>query len=74
MKATASYDNYYGESPHRIVTLEFASQEDATAYEEIEDIMALEAELDIQAANWNRIHLSYAQTTSTNNTSWLIFL
>ena len=52
LKATASYDNYYGESPHRIVTLEFASQEDSTAYEELESIMALEAELDIQAANW----------------------
>ena len=52
LKAVASYDNYNGESPHRIVTLEFASQEDATAYEEIEGIMAIEAELDIQAANW----------------------
>ena len=52
LQAVASYDNYYGESPHRIVTLEFASQEDATAYEEIEGIMAIEAELDIQAANW----------------------
>ena len=52
LKAVASYDNYYGESPHRIVTLEFASQEDATAYEEIEGIMAIEAELGVQAANW----------------------
>ena len=52
LKAIASYDNYYGESPHRIVTLEFASNEDATAYEELEEIMAIEAELDVRAASW----------------------
>ena len=52
LKAVASYDNYYGESPHRIVTLEFESNEDATAYEELEDIMAIEAELDVRAASW----------------------
>ena len=52
VKAAASYDNYYGESPHRLVTLEFESNEDATTYEELEDIMAIEAELDIRAANW----------------------
>lgn len=52
LKATASYDNYYGESPHRLVELEFASQEDADAYEELEDIMAIEAELDNRAASW----------------------
>ena len=52
VKAVASYDNYYGESPHRIVTLEFENSEDATAYEELEEIMAIEAELDLRAANW----------------------
>ncbi len=52
VKAVSSYDNYNGESPHRLVVLEFASQEDADAYEELEDIMAIEAELDNQAANW----------------------
>ena len=52
LKATASYDNYYGESPHRLVELEFASQEDADAYEELEGIMAIEAELDNQAGSW----------------------
>ena len=52
LKAIASYDNYYGESPHRIVTLEFASQEDADAYEQLEDIMAIEAELDNRAGSW----------------------
>ena len=52
LKAIASYDNYNGETPHRIVTLEFANQEDVTAYEELEGIMAIEAGLDVQAASW----------------------
>ena len=52
LKAIASYDNYYGESPHRLVELEFASQEDVEAYEQLEDIMAIEAELDNRAGSW----------------------
>lgn len=32
LKAIATYDNYYGVSPHRLVTLEFASVADARAY------------------------------------------
>ena len=52
LKAIASYDNYNGESPHRLVTMEFATQEDVTAYEELEEIMAIEAELDVRAASW----------------------
>lgn len=52
LKATASYDNYYGESPHRLVELEFANQEDSDAYEALENIMAIEAELDNQAGSW----------------------
>ena len=52
LQAVASYDNYYGESPHRLVTLEFATQADVDAYEELEEIMAIEAELDVQAASW----------------------
>ena len=51
VKAVSSYDNYNGESPHRLVVLEFASQEDADAYEELEGIMAIEAELDNQASS-----------------------
>ena len=34
----ASYDNYYGSNPHRLVEFEFASQEDAQKYWEREDI------------------------------------
>lgn len=52
VKAVSSYDNYNGESPHRLVVLEFASQEDIDVYEELEDIMAIEAELDNQSSSW----------------------
>ena len=52
LKAIASYDNYNGETPHRLVTLEFASQEDIDTYEALEEIMAIEAELDNQAGSW----------------------
>ena len=40
LKAIASYDNYYGESPHRLVELAFASQADVVAYERLEDIQS----------------------------------
>ena len=52
VKAVSSYDNYYGESPHRLVVLEFASQEDIDVYEELEDIQAIEDELDVRASSW----------------------
>ncbi len=52
VKLITAYDNYYGESPHRFVEFEFANQEDATTYEELEEIKAIEAELDNQASNW----------------------
>ncbi len=52
LKGIASYDNYNGESPHRLVTMEFATQEDVTAYEELEEIMDIEAELGLRAASW----------------------
>ena len=54
IKAVSSYDNYNGESPHRLVTLEFANQEDIETYEELEEIKAIEAELDVQADSWVR--------------------
>ena len=52
LKAIASYDNYYGESPHRLVELEFASQEDVEVYEQLEDVMAIEVELENRAGSW----------------------
>ena len=51
LKAIASYDNYYGESPHRLVEFEFANQADADAYEALEEIMAVESEFDNQAGS-----------------------
>ncbi len=52
LKAIASYDNYNGESPHRLVTMEFETQEDVDMYTELEEIMAVQDELDLQAASW----------------------
>lgn len=52
LKAIASYDNYYGETPQRFVTLEFATQADVDAYEQIEELKAIEAQLDTRTASW----------------------
>ncbi len=54
LKTIVSYDNYYGESPHRLVAFEFANQEDATAYSELEAIKALEAEMDVRTGRWSQ--------------------
>ncbi|MYA98160.1 hypothetical protein F4X90_00560 [Candidatus Poribacteria bacterium] len=56
LKAVASYDNYYGESPHRLVELEFPTQEDADAYHALEEVIQMaEAELERQAGNWSLV-------------------
>ena len=56
LKAIASYDNYYGGSPHRLVEFEFATQEDAAAYEALEEVIqTAEAQLEIQAGNWSQV-------------------
>ena len=52
LKAVAVYENYYGVSPQRLVTFEFANQADADTYEQLEVIMALEAELDTYSPSW----------------------
>ncbi len=52
VKAIASYDNYYGETPHRLIEFEFASQEDADTYIALEEIQAIDAELDTRAGSW----------------------
>ena len=54
LKTIVSYDNYYGESPHRLVAFEFANQEDATAYSELAEIKALESELDVRTGRWSQ--------------------
>ena len=54
LKTIASYDNYYGETPHRLVEFEFANQEDADAYAALEEIIALEVELDDRTSSWTQ--------------------
>ena len=56
LKAVAAYDNYYGESPHRLVEFEFATQEDADAYHALEEVIqAAEAGPENQAGNWSQV-------------------
>ena len=45
LKRIAAYDNYYGESPHRLLEFEFDSLEDANRYEERADIDMLRVQL-----------------------------
>ena len=52
LKSLATYENYYGEPPHRLVVGEFASQAEADAYNALPEIQAVEAELNTHAANW----------------------
>ncbi len=49
LKRIASYDNYYGESPHRLVELEFDSMEEANRYQILEGPRGVSAELPNQA-------------------------
>ncbi len=51
LKRVASYDNYYGESPHRFVESEFDSIEDANTYQELEVVKAINAELPNRASS-----------------------
>ena len=56
LKAIASYDNYYNESPHRLVEFEFATQEDADAYYALEEVIqTAEAGLEIRTGNWHQV-------------------
>ena len=56
LKAVAAYDNYYGGSPHRLVELEFATQEDADAYYALEEVIqVVEAGPENQAGNWSEV-------------------
>ena len=52
LKAIASYDNFYGESWHRLVQFEFASREESEVYEAREDLQDLKAQLDTRTASW----------------------
>ena len=50
VKQIASYDNYYGVSPHRFIEFEFDSVEEANTYLEREEIRAVNAELPNRAS------------------------
>lgn len=52
LRRVGVYENYYGVSPQRLVVLEFANQADADTFEQLETIIALEAELDNRAGHW----------------------
>ena len=52
LKSLGTFENYYGEPPHRLVVGEFLSQEEADAYNALPEIQAIEAELNAQAADW----------------------
>ncbi len=52
LKAIASYDNFYGESWHRLVQFEFASREESEIYEAREDLQVLKEQLDTRTAGW----------------------
>ena len=51
VKRIASYDNYYGASPHRLVEFEFDSIEDSNTYQEREELQAINAELPNRASS-----------------------
>ena len=51
IKRIASYDNYYGENPHRLVEFEFDSIEDANSYQERPELQAVNAELPNRAGS-----------------------
>lgn len=56
LQAVTAYDNYYDESPHRLVEFEFATPEDADAYYALEAVIqTTEAQLERQAGNWNQV-------------------
>lgn len=52
VRAITSYDNYYGEAPHRLVAFEFASLEDYTTYRNMDAMQAIIAQMEDRTANW----------------------
>ena len=55
LKTVTAYDNYYGESPHRLFEFAFATQEDAAAYYALEEVIQADAvQLERSAGKWSR--------------------
>ena len=55
VKRIASYDNYYGASPHRFVEFESESIEEANAYQETEEVRAVNTELPNRASRVSQL-------------------
>ena len=55
VKRIASYDNYYGVSPHRLVEFEFDSIEEANTYLEQQEIRDVNTELPNRASHVNQL-------------------
>ena len=55
LKRIASYDNYYGASPHRFVEFESESIEEANAYQETEEVRAVNTELPNRASRVSQL-------------------
>lgn len=53
LKASASYDNYYGAAPHRFAEHAFATLEAVAAYDALEYVKGLRAELDVRTRSWS---------------------
>lgn len=52
LKVVAAYDNYYGTSPHRLITIEFANQVEMAAWKALEIRKTFDAELDKRVDSW----------------------
>ncbi len=53
LKASASYDNYYGATPHRFAEHAFATLQAVAAYDALEYVKGLRAELDVRTHSWS---------------------
>lgn len=53
LKASASYDNYYGATPHRFAEHTFATREAVDAYDALEYVKGIRAELDTRTSSWS---------------------
>ena len=53
LKASASYDNYYGAAPHRFAEHAFETLEAVAAYDALEYVKGIRAELDVRTHSWS---------------------
>lgn len=53
LKASASYDNYYGAVPHRFAEHAFETLQAVAAYDALEYVKGLRAQLDVRTHSWS---------------------